>query len=167
MVIIIDCKNRKIKFCDEIIETMHRFIQWNRSDEEAGGIIVGRENLGNDNLILEYITSPMENDIRTRTRFTRKDLGHLNYYKQLYIDHNGIYAYFGEWHTHPEDIPHYSILDLNNWKRIAKDDPKNIQYHIIVGRRQLRLWEMGIGYFTPRLLYEGKWHEIISKKAYS
>lgn len=158
---VIDYKNRKIKLCNEIIEIMHRYIQGKNSDAEAGGIIIGRENLGNDNLIFEYITRPMQNDIRTRTSFIRKDAGHLNYYKQLYSEYNGIYAYYGEWHTHPEDIPHYSITDLNNWRRISKDDPKNVQYHIIVGRKRMRVWEMKRRCLAPRLICEVKWDEII------
>ena len=161
VVIILDFKNRKIKLCNEILETMKKYIQRRDFDMEAGGIILGRENLGNNNLIFEYVTKPMKNDIRTRTRFIRKDSGHLDYYRQLYERHNGVYAYIGEWHSHPEDTPHYSIIDLANWKRIAKDDPKKFQYHIIIGRKSIRIWKMKKGCLTPKLIYEGKWNEII------
>lgn len=159
-VVVINYKNRKIKICSEIINIMHNYIQETDSDTEAGGIIVGRENLGNSNLILEYATKPMKNDLRTRTRFIRKDSGHVDYYKQLYSKYNGIYAYYGEWHTHPEDTPHYSIIDLNNWRKISKDDPKNMQYHIIVGRKRIRIWEMKRRCLAPRLIGEVKWNDI-------
>lgn len=158
--VVINYKNRKIKFCDEIIRIMHKYVQGINSDAEAGGIIIGRENLGNNNLIFEYVTEPMKNDVRTRTRFIRKDSGHIDYYKQLYLEHNGIYAYYGEWHTHPEDIPHYSIIDLNNWRKISKDDPKNMQYHIIIGRKQIRIWVMKKRSLIPKLIYEVEWNEI-------
>lgn len=158
--VVINYRNRKIKLCNEIIEIMHNYIQETDSDAEAGGIIVGRENLGNNNLIFEYVTEPMKNDLRTRTRFIRKDSGHIDYYKQLYSKYNGIYAYYGEWHTHPEDTPHYSIIDLSNWRKIAKGDPKNMQYHFIVGRKQIRIWEMQKGFLFPKLIYEVKWNEI-------
>lgn len=119
--IVTESKNRKIKICDQILEEIYSQIQKNDYDPEKGGIIVGRENLNNENIILEYISKPLKNDICTRTRYTRKDEGHLKYFEKLYNENNGVYAYWGEWHTHPEDIPHYSIIDLKNWKRIGKE----------------------------------------------
>ena len=59
-----------------------------------------------------------------------------------------------------EDIPHYSIIDLTNWRKISKEDPKEMQYHIIVGRKQLRIWEMRKKCFMPKLVCEVKWDEI-------
>lgn len=157
---VIDLENRKIKICNEILKIMYEYIQWTNDSTEAGGIILGRENLGNDNLIFEFITKPKKKDVRTKTRFIRKAPEHIEYYKRLYNEYDAIYAYFGEWHTHPEDIPHYSIIDLNNWKKISKDDPKGMQYHIIVGRKQVRIWEMKRKCLVPRLVYEVKWDEI-------
>ena len=127
--IVTESKNRKIKICDQILEEIYSQIQKNDYDPEKGGIIVGRENLNNENIILEYKSKPLKNDICTRTRYTRKDEGHLKYFEKLYYENNGVYAYWGEWHTHPKDIPHYSIIDLKNWKRIGKEDPKG--YNII------------------------------------
>ena len=103
--IVTESKNRKIKICDQILEEIYNQIQKNDYDPEKGGIIVGRENLNNENIILEYISKPLKNDICTRTRYTRKDEGHLKYFEKLYNENNGVYAYWGEWHTHPEDIP--------------------------------------------------------------
>lgn len=157
---IIESDNRKIKLCNQILKIIYQYIQSGTHDTEAGGIIVGRENLSNNNLILEYVTEPLEGDVRTRRRFLRKDPGHLVYYQQLYNENDGIYAYFGEWHTHPEDVPRYSIIDLKNWKRIAKEDPKKFQYHIIAGRKKITFWEMRQEYSKPKLLYEEKWNEV-------
>lgn len=158
---IIECDNRKIKLSNQILKIIFQYIQSEAYDTEAGGIIVGRENLGNNNLILEYITEPLNGDVRTRKRFLRKDPGHLSYYAQLYNENDGIYAYFGEWHTHPEDVPRYSIIDLTNWKRISKEDPKKFQFHIIAGRKKITFWEMRREYLKPKLLYEEKWDEVI------
>ena len=81
--VIINAENKRIKLCNEIIGLMYGYIQWNSYDTEAGGIILGRENLGNDNLIFEFITKPMKKDIRTKNRFLRKDSEHIEFYKQL------------------------------------------------------------------------------------
>lgn len=148
--IVTESKNRKIKICDQILEEIYSQIQKNDYDPEKGGIIVGRENLNNENIILEYISKPLKNDICTRTRYTRKDEGHLKYFEKLYNENNGVYAYWGEWHTHPEDIPHYSIIDLKNWKRIGKEDPKGVQYHIIAGRKAFSIWRMQKGKLCPK-----------------
>ena len=65
--IVTESKNRKIKICDQILEEIYSQIQKNDYDPEKGGIIVGRENLNNENIILEYISKPLKNDICTRT----------------------------------------------------------------------------------------------------
>ena len=97
--IVTESKNRKIKICDQILEEIYSQIQKNDYDPEKGGIIVGRENLNNENIILEYISKPLKNDICTRTRYTRKDEGHLNILKNcimkimvcMHIGGNGIH----------------------------------------------------------------------------
>ena len=90
--IVTESKNRKIKICDQILEEIYSQIQKNDYDPEKGGIIVGRENLNNENIILEYISKPLKNDICTRIRYTRKDEGHLKYFEKLYYENNGVYA---------------------------------------------------------------------------
>ena len=139
--IVTESKNRKIKICDQILEEIYSQIQKNDYDPEKGGIIVGRENLNNENIILEYISKPLKNDICTRTRYTRKDEGHLKYFEKLYNENNGVYAYWGEWHTHPED-------------------PKGVQYHIIAGRKAFSIWRMQKGKLCPKKICEVKWNEI-------
>ena len=158
--VIIENDNKKIKLCSQILKTMRKYIQVKNMDVEAGGIIIGRENLGNSNIMLEYVTEPMKNDVQTRTKYLRKDLGHLDYYKKLYDENCGIYVYYGEWHTHPEDRPCYSLTDLINWKKISKDDFKEMQYHIIVGRKYMTMWNMKKGCLIPDKICEVKWDEI-------
>ena len=57
-------------------------------------------------------------------------------------------------------IPHYSIIDLKNWKRIGKEDPKGVQYHIIAGRKAFSVWRMKKGKICPKKICEVKWNEI-------
>lgn len=157
VMVIKESETRKIKICDNILKEIYQYIQVNYTSPEAGGIIVGRENLNNENIILEYVTKPLNGDICTRTRYIRKDKGHLEYFEKIYKESNGVYAYWGEWHTHPEDIPHYSVMDLKNWRQIAREDPKGIQYHIIAGRQALCIWKMCKT--SPKKVCEVKWNE--------
>ncbi len=153
-----------IKITDEVIQKMKHYIQWNYNDTEAGGILVGWENVENSNVVIDKATVPMKGDIREKTRFLRHDVGHIEFYKNLYINSEEIYAYYGEWHTHPEDIPHYSIIDLKNWRKIAKEDSKDSQYHIILGRKKLSIWQMKKEQLLPKLMGEVNWNEINYKK---
>lgn len=157
-------ENRKVKICDEPLKIMKKYIQNHKDDCEAGGIIIGRENLGNENLILEYITEPMKMDRRMPTRFYRQDCNHIKVIEQLHYDNNNIYAYYGEWHTHFEDIPHYSPMDLNNWKKISKNNPNKIQFYIIVGMKKIVIWKMKKGNIFPKKVHEVEWGEIVFKK---
>ncbi|NDO49783.1 hypothetical protein FMM75_10345 [Lachnospiraceae bacterium MD335] len=69
-----------------------------------------------------------------------KDEKHLLFYQELYEKSNKIYAYIGEWHTHPENIPNYSYIDENNWKKIGRIMNGGNQYHIIVGIMEIGIW---------------------------
>lgn len=157
--VILETNKRKIKVNNTLLQIMRQYIQFTHSDTEAGGILVGRENISDSNLIIEHISTPLPNDIRTRCRYIRKDEGHIDFYNQLYRDTNGIYAYVGEWHTHPEDVPRYSIIDLKNWKRIAKEHPMDKQYHFIIGRQQIAIWEMNKKQIKPILIGMVDWNE--------
>lgn len=138
---VIDNGSRKIKFCDNTLQVMKKYIQTNCKSCEAGGILVGRENCGNSNLIIEFITEPMPSDRRSRCRYLRKDVGHLNFFKRVHEENDGIYGYIGEWHTHPEKIPQYSFIDSSNWKKIGKEMKGGIQYHVIAGIQEVGIWE--------------------------
>ena len=39
----------------------------------AGGILIGKENISDDNIIIRYITEPYASDKRRYNRFIRKD----------------------------------------------------------------------------------------------
>ena len=147
MCIIIDLEDKKIKINESIVKFISCYKQLNRKDCEAGGILIGRENKETGNIIIEYATEPYDKDKRKRTSFYRKDKIHIEYYNRLYEDYNGIYAYIGEWHTHPENYPNYSSVDINSWKKIAKSnkDKEKKYYHLIVGIKEIRVWEYSYG----------------------
>ena len=120
---------------------MEKYIQRENTSCEAGGLLIGRENSGNTNLVIEFVTEPMLKDQRSRCRFLRKDIGHVHFFEKLYKENEGIYGYIGEWHTHPENIPHYSIIDSKNWRKIGKKMKGGKQYHVIVGIQEIGIWK--------------------------
>lgn len=153
--------NRMIKVTKTVVEMIRHQLQITSDSPEAGGILVGRENVSNDNFIIEYATSPMPGDIQKRTRYIRKDKDHLIFYQDLYDRYNGIYRYVGEWHTHPEKIPRYSIMDWNNWKKIAQNDNRNeFHYHFIAGTEAIRIWKIKCrSGLCPKLICTAYWRK--------
>lgn len=133
--------NRKLKFCNSTLQIMKKYIQRENQSCEAGGILIGRENVGNTNLIIEFVTEPMRQDQRSRCGFLRKDIGHIYFFEKLYKENDGIYRYIGEWHTHPENVPYYSSIDSENWGKIGEKMKTEKQYHVIVGIQEVGIWE--------------------------
>lgn len=142
MSFVVDLGSNKLKITDNVIKIITKYRQSRLTDFEAGGILIARQCVETENIIIEFATEPMEEDYRSRTSYNRRDQGHVEYFDQLYKSNNGIYGYIGEWHTHPESIPNYSGIDSSNWARIAKDHDKKMKYyHIILGIKNLCLWE--------------------------
>ena len=162
--IIFQDEQRLIKFTKPLIDMIRRNCQTMPNLAESGGILIGRENISNNNIIIEFATEPMVKDIQRRTRFIRKDVGHILFYEKLYKENNGIYRYIGEWHTHPENIPQYSFLDKNNWKKIFRQDRNaDMQYHLIAGVEAVRVWKMAKEQKgDPQLIYSKDWENILS-----
>ena len=134
---------RKLKFTEGIIKIFENYRQVGK-EPEAGGILIGREDKNNGNIIIEYATSPMENDVRKRYRFYRKDEGHIDYYNKIYKESNEIYAYIGEWHTHPEEFPTPSLIDKKNWKKIWNKKNNGDLFNVIVGTKEIRIWKCNL-----------------------
>lgn len=106
---------RKIKISPLAISIFEKYIQKGCGSLEAGGIIIGKENLSNNDLVFVSATEPLKRDIRRKYRFHRKDKGHVTLFNRIYDESRQIHRYIGEWHTHPEKIPNYSGMDLKNW----------------------------------------------------
>jgi len=157
----IEVNNRKIKVNNELLLIIKKHIQYKIFSREAGGILIGRENCYDNNLIIEHITQPFPNDRRALNRFYRKDKKHIEKFHQLYDSIFHVYAYVGEWHTHHESIPNYSIIDYHNWKKIGDESPiKKVFYHIISGNKAFRIWEYDSNTQKIRLINTTFWSDI-------
>ncbi len=159
--VVIEDGKRKIIICQDPLHILKNNIQKNKKQHESGGILIGRENLSNNNLIIEYITKPLLEDKRNGTRFYRKDKGHVRFYNDIYDKYGGIHLYVGEWHTHPEAIPQFSLMDVRNWGKIGKEFGKEkTQIHIIVGYSALSIWEFSFLHKTTRRIATIFWNEV-------
>ena len=50
---------------------MRKYIQLGAGSLEAGGILIGKENISDDNIIIRYITEPYADDKRRYNRFIK------------------------------------------------------------------------------------------------
>lgn len=133
----------RIKIDNRVLAKMRRYIQASTADLEAGGVLMGREPVDGGLIVVDLITTPLPKDRRSRTSFERRDQGHLRSYERQNRMCN-IYAYIGEWHTHPQYVPSPSDKDLNNWRYIwSIDDARPVQYHVIAGITRIGLWSCG------------------------
>lgn len=130
----------KIKIKGEVIEILKYYRQLNISDCEAGGMLIGYETLNGD-IIIEYATKPFKRDKRTRFSFDRVDKKHNKILKAIWKTQGKIHVYIGEWHTHPECYPNYSLQDKKNWIQIGEKMDKENFIHIIVGNNSIGVWD--------------------------
>lgn len=140
---------------------MLKYIQKEINSKEAGGILVGKENKSNKNIIVNHITVPMLEDKRKYNKFIRKDKKHVEIFKNLYKRSKETLRYIGEWHTHPEAVPSFSSIDLNNWIKICKDSNyDNDYYHVIIGYEAVRIWTMNNKESQIRLISTTFWKDM-------
>lgn len=103
---------------EEVIALITSYQQSNSQDFEAGGILVGRRR--GEHLEINFATAPQAKDIRSRCGFTRSPEGHQEIAESRHRLTLGEENYIGEWHTHPENHPTPSSIDIRDWKRLSK-----------------------------------------------
>lgn len=98
----------------EVLNLVESYRQHTSTSTEAGGILIG-EYRGSDIRIVTG-TIPSEFDRRSRVRFHRESPHHQFIAMETWKQSKGLCSYLGDWHTHPEDHPIPSSLDISEWK---------------------------------------------------
>lgn len=132
-----------IKITEAVVKDITSYIQKDKKDTEAGGILMGRFIKNSKNIIIDKITEPMRGDLRTRYTFKRASPAHQKILDQEWEKSKGTCNYLGEWHTHPEEKPEPSGVDKRDWKRKLKTDEFSSRYlyFIILGIEEIAIWE--------------------------
>lgn len=134
-------EGRKLLIRSEALKTMEKYRQFNSEDTEAGGILIGRILFDSNDFIIDMVSEPMFSDIRKRTYFKRKPEEHQAYFDAEWTASEGRCFYLGEWHTHPEGIPHPSKVDKKDWKRIGNlNFESDYLFFVIVGMQETKAW---------------------------
>ena len=123
---------RLVLFPDEVADRITSYSVGNERAREAGGILLG--SYRGEHLEILDATEPLREDRRSRFSFIRKDRGHQDralsaWKKSLHTD-----TFVGEWHTHPENDPSPSHVDLATWQELSTRSREPLLF-VIVGWR--------------------------------
>lgn len=133
----------RIKLTCSLVETLRLYIQVQKNSIESGGVLLGRFIKNSKDIIIDKITTPLKGDKQTRFSFKRISPLHQVIITEEWRKSKGTCNYLGEWHTHPEDFPTPSGVDINDWKRKLKKDvfSGRYLYFIIAGIKSIDIWE--------------------------
>lgn len=125
------------------LATMLRYRQTKRRDPEAGGVLLGRHILDVPHVVVDEVTVPTKGDRRLLTFFRRGRDAHQRVIDERWAASRGTCQYLGEWHTHPEPVPHASSVDVADWRRRLRSDvfDGDALVFLIVGTEAIRVWE--------------------------
>jgi integrative and conjugative element protein (TIGR02256 family) len=132
--------------------TMLGFRQMESSALEAGGVLLGRLILNSSDVVIDSITLPTVKDRRERFRFWRGKSSTQKLVDQAWHVSGSTRVYLGEWHSHPEEDPRPSSLDLSDQARIVRSAKyeHGFLFFAIVGTRRVRVWEaVASGQISP------------------
>lgn len=143
-----------LRISDSAVAAMHAHRQLLSDAPEAGGILLGRLILNANDAVIDRATVPTPHDRQSRFRFFRSKRSANAMIDDAWRASNATTNYLGEWHTHPEDTPCPSCVDVRNWRRIHKRSKieQDFLFFIIVGRAELRIWELARDERTPIML---------------
>lgn len=121
----------------DVQDLLYAYRQVANNAPEAGGILIGYENVSTKIFTVSGATEPQASDIRSRIALL---LGkqHRALLKKL----EPPYGYIGTWHTHPSGIPTPSSIDLCDWKKCIKQNRNSTSalVFIIAGTESYRIW---------------------------
>lgn len=133
-----------VEIPEAVAAVLDRFRQRDRCDREAGGILLGRLIEGSQNVVVDEATIPGKGDRRGPTFFRRARKPAQFRVDSAWKDSDGTRVYLGEWHSHPEAVPHPSLVDQNDWLRISREAlfEHGFLLFAIVGIEEIGIWEV-------------------------
>jgi len=134
----------KLKITDNVLEQFRLFRQIEWGEHESGGVLLGRYIINSKDTIIDLISTPQLNDVSSPVKFIRNKEEHQNIVDEAWKESGGTCNFLGEWHSHPEEIPSPSTIDIRNWKSIIKNAvfESDSLFFLIIGRSQIGAFEV-------------------------
>ncbi|MDO9335664.1 MAG: Mov34/MPN/PAD-1 family protein [Caulobacter sp.] len=95
---------------------------------EAGGILLGSYKRRCIHVV--DATTPQKCDSASRYSFSRDAAGHREIAQHAWQQSSGTTTYVGEWHSHPEQLPTPSTIDLDDWRRVMREQKRPMAFII-------------------------------------
>jgi len=146
-----------IKVGSAPLQEMLRHRQVSQTEPEAGGVLLGRLIECTWDVVVDEVTAPGHRDRRWRHGFFRSRGRAQRRIREAWIESQQTRNYLGEWHTHPQDHPVPSKVDLADWARIVAKSrfEQDSLIFLIVGRKSVEAWELHKGGILPFRLIPG------------
>lgn len=151
--IIIDSQLCSIVICGNVLNKMSKYIQWKGQDPESGGILTGE--VHEKKIVIIDCSEPNGDDKQSRYNFLRSKKGAQFFLNDKFSKSKGREVYLGEWHTHPENLPTPSNIDIVNFQESVKVSFINSEnlLMIIVGLKGVYLRVYRKGQFKNKYLF--------------
>lgn len=132
-----------IKISEPVKNSFLNHVQNEEDIPESGGVLLGRLIKDSKDIIIDIITVPTLGDKQKRNSFVRGAKMHQKIIDSVWEKSNGTCNYLGEWHTHPENYPSPSRIDIKDWKKhlVRNTFSSLFLYYIIVGIKEINVWE--------------------------
>lgn len=151
--IIIDNRLYSIVISGNVLNKMSNYIQWRRNDPESGGILTGE--VHEKKIVIFDCSEPNNYDAQSRYNFLRSKKGAQLFLNDKFLKSGGREVYLGEWHTHPENLPTPSNIDIVNFQesiKVSFINSKNLLM-IIMGLKGVYLRVYKKGQFKNKYLF--------------
>ena len=102
--------NLEILIEENVIDLFQIFRQTGNKNER-GGIILGE--VSKSSIIIKKASIPTQFDKSNRFKFIRNKKSAQIFTDYEFYNSGGTVIYIGEWHTHPENHPSPSSIDIN------------------------------------------------------
>ena len=130
----LDMHGTYLVFSDDVLKHFVRNQQKRLRDAEAGGQLFAR--LTRYEIFVEEATGPRPEDLRTRMSYMPNRVSERREIREKFAV--GLH-YVGDWHTHPETVPHPSPIDQATIADCSKRSSHQLEgfFLAIVGQGKL------------------------------
>jgi integrative and conjugative element protein (TIGR02256 family) len=114
--------------------------QLKTEDTEQFGVLIGSRTEDESNIWIDRCTTPQTKDVSRRASFTLKDPYHQTFIDKVFAESDGEMGYIGTWHTHPQNNPAPSGVDIADWANCTHRNPNRQLLFVIVGNKQVCIY---------------------------
>jgi len=131
-----------IQLCvsESVIDIWKKHRQVNADMHESFGVMIGSQENEPVSVVIEDVTTPLQKDRHSRSNFLLIDKGHQKAVDAAFKKSNGILGYLGTWHTHPENNPNPSAIDITDWHQCIKRNPDRKLFFFVVGIEKAKVY---------------------------